>query len=69
MVRHAQDSIRDAYDIASEAYARKFINELDHKPLDRAWLGEFATLVGTQQPVLDLGCGPGTRPPISLRLV
>jgi SAM-dependent methyltransferase len=59
MVRHTHDSIRDAYDIASEAYARKFINELDQKPLDRAWLGEFATLVGTQQPVLDLGCGPG----------
>jgi SAM-dependent methyltransferase len=59
MVRHTPDSIRDAYDIASEAYARKFINELDQKPLDREWLAQFAALVGSNRPVLDLGCGPG----------
>lgn len=53
------DDIRRAYDIASEAYARKFVNELDHKPLDRELLAQFAALVGTEQPVLDLGCGPG----------
>lgn len=45
--------------MASEAYARKFINELDHKPLDRELLQRFAALVGTERPVLDLGCGPG----------
>ncbi len=53
------DDIRQAYDIASEAYAHKFVNELDHKPLDRELLSQFAALVGTEPPVLDLGCGPG----------
>jgi SAM-dependent methyltransferase len=52
-------AIRTAYDSASEAYARKFLDELDHKPLDREWLGEFASRVGPGRPVLDLGCGPG----------
>lgn len=51
--------VRTAYDIASEAYARKFVNELDHKPLDREWLKEFAAIVGAERPVLDIGCGPG----------
>src|SRR6476620_1762580 len=55
----ARASVREAYDIASDAYARKFLNELDHKPLDREWLAEFASLVGRERPVLDLGCGPG----------
>jgi SAM-dependent methyltransferase len=55
----SQASIRTAYDIACEAYARKFISELDHKPLDRELLKQFATIVGAERPVLDLGCGPG----------
>src|SRR5688572_3556885 len=54
-----QAAIRTAYDLACEAYARKFINELDHKPLDREYLEHFASLVGAAGPVLDLGCGPG----------
>jgi SAM-dependent methyltransferase len=52
-------AIQTAYDRASEAYARKFLDELDHKPLDREWLGEFASRIGPGGPVLDLGCGPG----------
>lgn len=48
-----------AYDIASESYARRFVNELDHKPLDRELLKRFASSVGAERPVLDLGCGPG----------
>jgi SAM-dependent methyltransferase len=52
-------AIQIAYDCASEAYARKFLDELDHKPLDREWLGQFAASVGPGRPVLDLGCGPG----------
>ncbi|MBS0204054.1 MAG: class I SAM-dependent methyltransferase [Planctomycetes bacterium] len=52
-------SIRSAYDMASAAYARKFIDELNHKPLDRELLERFAGLIGAGQPVLDLGCGPG----------
>lgn len=55
----SQASIRTAYDIASEAYARKFIHELDHKPLDRELLERFAALVGRGAAVLDIGCGPG----------
>lgn len=55
----SQDSIRQAYDVASDAYVRKFINELDHKPLDREWLQYFVSIVGSGRPVLDLGCGPG----------
>jgi SAM-dependent methyltransferase len=54
-----QASIRNAYDIASEAYSRKFISELDHKPLDCELLKQFAAFVGAERPVLDLGCGPG----------
>lgn len=53
------ESVRSAYDLACQAYARKFVNELDHKPLDRELLQQFAAIVGTERPVLDLGCGPG----------
>lgn len=53
------ESIRAAYDVASEAYARKFVDELNHKPFDRALLKQFAASVGEGRPVLDLGCGPG----------
>ena len=55
----SQASIRTVYDLASEAYARKFIGELDHKPLDRELLKHFSSLVGAERPVLDIGCGPG----------
>lgn len=55
----SQSAIRIAYDIASEAYARKFIGELDHKPFDRELLKQFSSVVGAERPVLDLGCGPG----------
>jgi SAM-dependent methyltransferase len=58
-VTSSNDSLRIAYDLACEAYARKFIHELDYKPFDRELLQEFAALVGRQRPVLDLGCGPG----------
>jgi SAM-dependent methyltransferase len=55
--RHA--FLRSVYDKACEAYARKFLHELDHKPFDRELLKEFAALAGTERPVLDLGSGPG----------
>ena len=56
------DSVRAAYDIATEAYARKFVSELDHKPFDCALLKRFAASVDEGRPVLDLGCGPGHTP-------
>jgi SAM-dependent methyltransferase len=55
----SQAAIRAAYDIACEAYARKFVGELDHKPFDRELLKQFSSLVGAEGVVLDLGCGPG----------
>jgi SAM-dependent methyltransferase len=55
----SEHSIRNAYDIASAAYAEKFLNELDGKPFDCQLLNEFAGAVGPGRPVLDLGCGPG----------
>ncbi len=54
-----RDSVRAAYNVASEAYASKFVNELDHKPFDRELLQQFAEIVGTERSVLDIGCGPG----------
>ena len=59
MMSSSRELLRTAYDIASEAYAKKFVNELDHKPFDRVLLREFAAAVGEERPVLDLGCGPG----------
>ena len=53
------DSIRSAYDAASEAYSRKFLDELDRKPFDRELLQRFAELVGWGPQILDIGCGPG----------
>jgi SAM-dependent methyltransferase len=58
-VTSSNDSLRIAYDLACEAYARKFLHELDYKPFDRELLQEFAALVSPPRPGLDLGCGPG----------
>jgi ubiquinone/menaquinone biosynthesis C-methylase UbiE len=51
--------IRKAYDTAAQAYAEKFLTELQHKPFDRDLLTRFAEMVGPQSRVADLGCGPG----------
>lgn len=59
MTDFSQDSIRQAYDLASAAYAAKFLQELDNKPFDRALLKEFSEAIGPSERVLDLGCGPG----------
>lgn len=53
------NDIRKAYDLASEAYAEIFIDELRQKPRDRELLQQFASSVGKGNQVLDLGCGPG----------
>jgi SAM-dependent methyltransferase len=55
----SRNSIRDAYDIACDAYVKKFMDELDHKPFDRELLKHFSSLIPAQKLVLDLGCGPG----------
>ena len=53
-------AVRAGYDAAAEAYAQRFVDELDHKPLDRALLAAFAEQRPPGGlPVADLGCGPG----------
>ena len=51
--------IRACYDAVAREYADRFADELAHKPLDREILGRFASEVGVQGTVIDLGCGPG----------
>jgi SAM-dependent methyltransferase len=52
------DSTRRSYDEVAERYTADFLDELRHKPLDRALLDAFAELVGDGT-VADVGCGPG----------
>jgi ubiquinone/menaquinone biosynthesis C-methylase UbiE len=40
-------------------YAQDFWNELDGKPFDRDRLDAFARRIGSEQTVLEVGCGPG----------
>ncbi len=47
------------WDPVADEYARRFADELDHKPLDRALLAAFAEHVRGRGRVLDVGCGPG----------
>lgn len=50
---------RESYDRVAEEYARRFLDEFDHKPFDRELLDRFATLTSGKGRVCDLGCGPG----------
>ncbi|MFC8308689.1 class I SAM-dependent methyltransferase [Streptomyces olivaceus] len=50
---------RTFYDAVAEDYHDRFRTVLADAPLDRALLGAFAELVGTEGRVADLGCGPG----------
>jgi SAM-dependent methyltransferase len=52
-------SIRENYDRLAEEYARRFFDELQHKPLDRELLKRFAAEVAGRGEVCDMGCGPG----------
>ncbi|MCA9023655.1 MAG: methyltransferase domain-containing protein [Planctomycetaceae bacterium] len=51
--------IRSAYNLAADAYANTFLDELLSKPRDLELLQQFASVIGIGQRVLDLGCGPG----------
>lgn len=55
----SSSDIRTAYDLAANAYADSFLDELSRKPRDIEHLRQFASSVGSGQRVLDLGCGPG----------
>jgi ubiquinone/menaquinone biosynthesis C-methylase UbiE len=52
-------SIRESYDRLAEEYARRFVNELQRKPLDRELLRRFATRIAYLGEACDMGCGPG----------
>jgi SAM-dependent methyltransferase len=54
-----REAIRASYDRVADEYARRIAGELAHKPFDRALLDRFAARVGTDGPVVEVGCGPG----------
>lgn len=54
------DKVIHCYDQVAESYASKFLQELDHKPLDKLLLQDFARQFSSEnQRVIDFGCGPG----------
>lgn len=53
------EGLRTSYDAVAQAYERRYGEELQHKPLDRALLRVFADEVGPASVVGDVGCGPG----------
>jgi len=50
---------QSSYDRIAEEYAARIAGELEHKPLDRMLLDEFAQRVKGAGRVCELGCGPG----------
>ena len=53
------DDVQGSYDQVADEYAHKFLDEFDHKPLDRELLDRFAREVSGKGLAVDLGCGPG----------
>ncbi|MCG8639296.1 MAG: class I SAM-dependent methyltransferase [Desulfobacterales bacterium] len=53
------DKITKLYDSVSKEYADAFSGEHEKKPMDREILSRFSQEVGNENPVWDLGCGPG----------
>jgi SAM-dependent methyltransferase len=54
----AEDRTRETYDLVAGEYASRVLDELDHKPLDRALVAALAD-AAPAGPIADLGCGPG----------
>lgn len=52
-------SLKAGYNKVAGHYVERIFSELDHKPLDRLLLDQFAESVGRSGRVCDLGCGPG----------
>jgi SAM-dependent methyltransferase len=50
---------QSSYDRIAEEYTSRIAGELEHKPLDRMLLDEFAARVKGAGRVCELGCGPG----------
>lgn len=60
MQHEDSDNTQTSYDKVAAEYARQYLPELEHKPLDRELLDRFARLVKeVDGRVCDLGCGPG----------
>ncbi len=51
--------LRTGYDTVAQDYAERISSELEHKPLDRSLLEEFAERVRDIGLIADIGCGPG----------
>lgn len=54
-----QRNVIDCYNKTAAHYADKFVNELEHKHLDRVLLRAFIAENKHKGTLLDLGCGPG----------
>lgn len=54
-----QKNIIETYDKIAGNYAAHYMNELEHKPLDRLLLRDFASENKGKGTILDIGCGPG----------
>jgi ubiquinone/menaquinone biosynthesis C-methylase UbiE len=59
MDKEKVDSIRMAYNKASDAYASGFYYELYSKHLDVKLLDLFCERVNPNKPICEVGCGPG----------
>lgn len=55
----SDNPIPNDYDPVAQEYARRMLNELDHKPRDRELLDQFAAQLLNRGRVADIGCGPG----------
>ena len=51
--------VQHSYERVADEYVQRILDELQHKPLDRHILEQFAVRVHGLGPVCDLGCGPG----------
>ena len=59
MERNTTESIRESYDRLADAYARRYVRELEFKPLDQELLNRFVAKARGRGDVCDMGCGPG----------
>ena len=59
MTKNSSQSVRETYDRLADTYARRYIDELQSKPLDCALLNRLATDVQGHGDVCNMGCGPG----------
>lgn len=50
---------RTSYDAVAAEYAKRFVDELQHKPFDREQLEAFAARLKNQGWICDVGCGSG----------